>query len=178
MFQSSKSSPFVPFRLPPWAQVLLGLALVSLVYFAGRSSSFVSAWDEQDSNFYEAAMESLRIYRISPSAPTAIIFWEKGCEDCLENLKALQTAPGNLRIYGIHLTPDAASKLDIRRAWVENAPRRAVMLMDQSDILQTSFRVKYIPETFMVLPKQKKIYSFYGNLEDVRKKMGELVASE
>ena len=50
--------------------------------------------------------------------------------------------------------------------------------MDKSQMLETSFQVRSLPMVFIILPKQKKVFSFLGNVNDSRKRMLEIIASE
>ena len=115
---------------------------------------------------------------INPSAPTLVIFWDKTCEVCKESMKALNNSHRSLRIYGIHIHDSESTELEIRKAWIEHGPKHAALIIDQSQMLQSSFGVKGVPYSTLILPKQKKMYSFLGNLKDGRSKMIELIQTE
>ncbi len=179
MTDKNSASSLPAFKVPILAQLGLGLFVVFLVYWVSvRSNSFVSAWSEEDSNFYESASEALKHRSVNPTAPTAFIFWKQDCEPCIKNIRFLNRFPGNVRIYGIHLTLDAESEFEIRKSWYQESPKSANLLIDQNDFLQTSFKVKSVPDTFIVLPKQKKIWTYYGDLEKSEKQMLQILATE
>lgn len=175
----SSNSSGAPFKLPIWAQLGLGLVFVILIYLISlSSSSYVSAWDEEDSNFFESATQGLRVIGLNPSSPTAIIFWEKDCKICEKSMRAFRSTPSSLRVYGIHLSDDRASEIEIRKKWISMAPRGAILKIDRQQLLQTSFKVKGVPMIFIYLPKQKKIYSFLGDVNKKREQMLDIIASE
>ncbi len=150
-----------------------------MVYWVGiRSNSYLSDWTEEDSNFYESALGALNHLSINPTAPTAIIFWKTDCETCRKSIQFLSRSPGQLRIYGIHLSERESSEFEIRKTWYQDSPRSANLLIDQNELLQTSFKVKSVPETFIILPKQKRIWNYYGNLERGEKEMLKIISSE
>ena len=166
------------FRLPWFVQLGAGLAFVALIYLIGISStSYVSEWDEQNSSDYETSMQALRMFSLHPTAPTAIIFWEQGNEDSQKTIRAFRSSPSNLRIYGIH-AGEADSQVALRRAWLKSAPPSSQLILDKSDLLKTSFRVKSYPRVFIILPKQKKLWSYWGDVNKSREKMLEIISSE
>lgn len=65
-----------------------------------------------------------------------------------------------------------------RQEWLKYAPKRASLLIDRQQMLKTAFRVKSMPMVFIILPKQKKIYAYYGNIAENRQEMLEIIASE
>ncbi len=175
----NKSGPnsFSPLHLPVWAQLLAGLLVVGLVYIVAiNSNPYVSAWDEENSNFYESAIQALKLYQLNPTAPTAFIFWDKDMEESAPAIRAFATSPSSLRIYGVHITSEA--KLEIRKLWLSFAPHRATLLIDQQQLLQTAFHARALPMVYIVLPKQKKIFSYLGNINDSRQRMLEIIGSE
>lgn len=173
-FPFSKKS----FRLPFWAQLSIGLAIIATILIVVMSSNpFVSAWDEENSRFYNDAGQALRMFSIHPTAPTAFIFWDKDDPSTLTAIRALATAPSTLRIYGIHVST-SNDQVKIRQEWLKHAPKSAVLILDRSQLLQTSFHVRQLPMVFIMLPKQKKIYSYLGNVNDNREPMLEIIASE
>lgn len=175
---SQKSSSQKSFKLPWWLQLALGLAFVFVIYLIAISSnSYLSAWDEEDSNFYATATQALKMFSIHPTAPTAIIFWEKDCEECQSTIRAFQGASSNLRVYGVHLA-NGEREVEIRKAWLRIAPRTSATLIDKSELIQTSFHVKSVPWSFIILPKQKKIFSYWGDASKARQRMLEIIKSE
>jgi hypothetical protein len=176
---SSLNFPFKIQKFPLWLQIALGLVAIYLLYYISTNlSPYISVWDEEDSSFYEATTQALHINRINPSAPTAFIFWEKDCADCKDSLKGLQSAPSKLRIYGIHLSEPKSSEIEIREQWNKWAPQASQLIIDQQQFLQTSFSVRATPEVFIYLPKQKKVFSFLGDVRDRLKRMNEIIDSE
>lgn len=151
--------------------------LVVLIYLIFASSAYVSAWDEEDSNFYESATLGLQMRGLSPSAPTVFVFWEKGCQDCESSIQALQTAPSQLRIYGVHLSHSGLPEEELRSEWLKLAPAASTLLIDKDQFLQTNFRVRSVPMAFLYLPKQKKIFSYLGDVNKNRKKMDEILST-
>ncbi len=174
----SKSGPFSFSKgLPLWAQLAAGLLVIVLLFcLAVNSNPYVSAWDEENSNFYETAMQALRIFNITPTAPTAFIFWDKSMEESAPAIRAFRSSPSNLRIYGVHLTSSEA--LQIRKEWMKHAPGRASLLIDRQQLLETAFHARTTPMIYILLPKQKKIYSYLGNIDDNRERMLEIISSE
>ena len=160
--------------------MVLGLVFVGTLFVLVLSSTlYPSTWMEENSNFYENATKSLRLFSLNPTAPTIIIFWDKDDSEALETLKFLENTPSSVRIYGVHLS-NTDDLIGVRKAWIRNTPHRSVMMMDRSEILQTTFLAKTVPCIFLILPKQKKIYSlsFPGRLMKGQKKMLELIHSE
>lgn len=151
--------------------------MIGVVYYlAIHSNPYVSAWDEESSSFYETVSQALEIYHLNPTAPTAFIFWDREMEESGPAIRAFATSPSNLRIYGVHITSNAA--LEIRKDWLEYAPRRATLVIDRQNLLQTAFHARAFPMVYIMLPKQKKIYSFLGNINDNRQRMIEIISSE
>lgn len=93
-------------------------------------------------------------------------------------MRAFRSTPSSLRVYGIHLSDDRASEIEIRKKWISMAPRGAILKIDRQQLLQTSFKVKGVPMIFIYLPKQKKIYSFLGDVNKKREQMLDIIASE
>lgn len=177
MNQISKSN--APYKIPWWAQLAAGLVLLALVYMIAISStSYLSAWEEEDSNFFESATQALKIAGINPTAPTAFFFWENECEPCKPALKALHDAPVRLRVHGIHLKENSGDEVKLRRMWLEHSPRASSLTIDKDEILQISFKVKAVPYIFLYLPKQKKIYSYLGDPSRSKSRMNEIIDSE
>jgi len=174
---SSSSLSSYSHRLPVWAQLGIALALFALIYMILASSAYVSVWDEEDSNFYESAKLGLQMRGLSPSAPTAFVFWEKGCEDCESSIRALQMAPSQVRIYGVHLSNSDLPEHEIRSEWLKLAPAASVLLIDKDQFLQTNFRVRSIPMAFLYFPKHKKIFSYLGDISRNLEDMNEVVSS-
>lgn len=177
MTDSSQKHPS-HFTLPLWAQLTLGFSLVGIVYVISiNSTSFLSDWHEENSNFYEIALDTLKMFHVHPTAPTAVIFWSTDCQRCEDGIKSFRESPGRVRIYGVHLSTDKPT-LKIRQEWLKYAPPRSALLVDRQQLLQTSFHVKAPPEYFIILPKQKKIYSYFGNIDRGHERMLELIRSE
>lgn len=162
-----------------WAQLAVGGALVIILITVSLSSGLYSSeWDEENSNFYPIAMQALKMSHVNPSSPTAIVFWEQNCQACKKAIQGLQSAPPSLRIYGVHLTAPSNDEVDIRQSWLQTAPGSAQLMIDQDELLQTAFHVRGVPTTFIVLPKQKKVYSFLGDISKENKRMLEIIQSE
>jgi len=175
---SNDSFSFSSLRLPVWAQATGALLIVGIILvFAMGLNPYVSTWDEESSGFFEDANQALKIFGINPTAPTAFIFWDKENADCSPGIRAFNSSPSNLRIYGIHLS-NSDETLKIRQEWLKVAPRRASLIIDRSQMLQTSFHVRALPMVYIFLPKQKKIFSYLGNINDNRQKMLEIIKSE
>ncbi len=121
-------------------------------------------------------MQALKIFHLNPTAPTAFVFWDQEMEDSGPAIRAFSSSPSNLRIYGVHISSDKT--LEIRKEWLKFAPRRATLLVDRQQLLQTAFHARAFPMVYILLPKQKKIYSYLGNINDSREKMLELISSE
>ena len=157
---------------PIWLQVLLGLTLIGLIYYGAINAHlYVSAWDEEDSSFFKNSMDSLHLLQINPSGTTLVLFWDKDCQECLINFELLEDLPGHVRIYGVHLSIDEAKKHTISQIWSRHAPTHAPLLIDKTDLLKTSFRVRGLPSSFIILPKEKKIYSHIGLLKRSQRQM-------
>lgn len=164
-------------KIPVWAQLAAGFLVVASVYYVAiQSNPYVSAWDEENSNFYESATEALKIFHLNPTAPTAFVFWDMAQEESAEALRAFNTSPSSLRIYGVHVTSDKT--IEIRKEWLKFAPRRATLLIDRQQLLQTAFHARAFPMVYIILPKQKKIFSYLGNINDSRQRMLEIIKSE
>lgn len=165
--------------MPLWGQLAFGLGLILFVFWLSfKSSPFISAWYKQDSNFYDTAAVALNQLQILPSAPTLFIFWEKNCEVCLDNIRLASRFPGPLRVFGIHLSATQAETVDIHRLWFKEASIGSQLLIDRNDFLKTNFKVRSVPDTFLVLPKQKEVWNFYGPMESGLRQLESLVASE
>ena len=178
MAQKSKISPsYANFQIPWWIQLAIGLAFVWLTYIVAISStSFISAWTEENSSVYETAIQSLRMQNLNPTAPTAIVFWNAKNEDSLKSAKAFGSIPASLRVYGIHVGD--VSEIEIRKAWLKIAPRTAPLILDKTEMLKTSFHVRNVPMTFIILPKQKKIFSYWGDISQSRDQMLDIIETE
>jgi len=173
----SKKTPILSkVELPIWIQVLVGLTLIGLIYWAAMNAHmYVSAWDEEDSSFFKNSMDSLHLFQINPSGTTLVFFWRKDCQDCLSNLRLLNEVPGHIRIYGVHVSDAESTKHQIAQFWSRLAPSHAVFLMDRTDLLKTSFRVREVPSSFIILPKEKKIFSHVGILRRSKQQMLKLL---
>lgn len=167
MNSDSKKTPTLSkVELPVWIQVFVGLTLIGLISWAAMNANiYVSAWDEEDSSFFKNSMDSLHLFQINPSGTTLVLFWSKDCQDCLNNFKLLEDVPGHIRIYGVHVSDEEAKKYQITQLWNRLTPTHAALLMDRTDLLKTSFRVRGIPSSFIILPKEKKIFSHVGILQ-------------
>ncbi len=163
-------------RLPLWAQLSLGLAFLVLVYItAVTSTTYISAWDREDSNYYTNALEGLKVKGINPSAPTLIAFWEQGCEDCRKNIRFFSKLPSSIRPYAIHLYDKNLKESDLRQQWVSLNPGVAQLVYDETELLQTSFRVRGGAMVFLILPKDKALYSYWGEIEDNYERLSEII---
>lgn len=170
--------PKKPSRLPWWAYLGIGLATSLFIFLVSNMTPYVSEWFEEDSSYYDNSWGALKQMGINPSAPTLIMFWDKACDECKESMRAVNNSHRSLRVYGIHVDKGDVSELEIRQAWIEHGPKHAILIMDKSQMLKSSFGVKSTPYATLILPKQKKMYSYLGNLKDGRSKMIELIQSE
>jgi hypothetical protein len=167
----------IPPRFMLIAQLAGGLASVALVaYVATNLKPYVSSWDEESDTFYEAALQALRLYHLNPTAPTAFIFWDRSLPETGPAIRAFSSSPSSLRIYGVHISTD--KKMEVRKDWLQYAPHRATLLIDRQQLLQTAFHARALPMVYILLPKQKKIYSYLGNINDSRQRMLEIISSE
>lgn len=162
---------------PLWAQLTAGAFLIGLIYYiAINANPYVSAWDEENSSFYETALQGLKFFGINPTSPTALVFWNMDEPDSGPSLRSFNGSPASLRIYGVH--PSVNDQLLVRKEWLKFAPRRASLLLDRQQLLQTAFHVRAFPMVYIILPKQKKIFSYLGDINDNRQKMLEIIKSE
>lgn len=119
----------------------------------------------------------MAIADINPSAPTIILFWEKDCEPCKRTLQVFSTLPPGTRYMGIHMADKAANPVEVHRTWAQYHLRPDALFADSSQMVQTSFGIKAVPQTYLLLPKQKKIYSYLGDLTKGRDEMLKLLSS-
>lgn len=158
-------------------QIGAGLFFVILIFLlAFNSTPYISAWEEEDSSFYETAVQALRVRTLHPAAPTAIVFWSRKNDDSLKSARAFGSLPAKLRVYGVHVGDDR--EIDVRKAWLRVAPRTAPLIFDRTEILKTSFHVKSLPMAYIILPKQKKIYSYWGDVADSKEQILGIIDSE
>ena len=142
------------------------------------SPLYVSDWFEENSSFYQNSSSALQQFGINPASPTLVIFWEESCEACKESLKTLRSAHPSLRIYGVHVPIGEENKASVSKTWAMSAPKRAGLLFDRSEMLKSTFGVKGVPRSTLILPKQKKMYSYIGNIKHNKKRLVELIKSE
>jgi hypothetical protein len=154
-----------------------GVLVVVVIYWVATAANpYVSAWSKENSSFFEAAGQGLKMFGVHPTAPTVFVFWDMQDEEGSLSLRSFNKSPSNLRIYGIHQTTE--DTMAVRKHWLKYAPRRASLILDRSEMLKTSFRVRGYPTVFLLLPKQKLIYSYVGDINDNRERMNELIQSE
>ncbi len=169
---SKKTPTLSKVELPIWIQVFVGLTLIGLIYWAAMNAHlYVSAWEEEDSSFFKNSMDSLHLLQVNPSGTTLVFFWSKDCQDCVSNFNLIDELPGHIRIYGVHVSDEEAKRYQIAQIWNRQAPTHAALLIDQTDLLKTSFRVREVPSSFIILPKEKKVFSHVGLMRRSKRQM-------
>jgi hypothetical protein len=159
-------------------QLIVGFGLIAIIFWLSlKGDIFVSAWDKEDSSFFAHAMDSLHQFQIHPSGTTIVLFWDKNCAECFENFDVLKDIPGKVRIYGVHTT-GPSSRQKVQQLWTKATPHHAILLMDRMDLLSTSFRVRTTPSSYIILPKQKAIYSHVGSLKRSQRQMLRLLEQD
>ncbi len=165
-------------RLPLWAQVSLSLTFIGLVYYTAiLSTTYISAWNKEDSNNYSNAIEGLNIKGIHPTAPTLLAFWERDCRECEDNIRYFSKLPSSVRAYGVYLKEENITFPQLQKEWFTLKPGTSQLLYDDTELLQTSFRVRGGPVVYLILPKEKALYSYFGKIEDNHEKLREIINS-
>ncbi|MCJ8277342.1 MAG: thioredoxin fold domain-containing protein, partial [Bdellovibrionales bacterium] len=121
---------------------------------------------------------ALQMFSINPSAPSLVIFWERTCEPCKESLKILRNVHPSLRVYGVHVPIGEEDRAETTKVWARNAPKRGALLFDREEMLKSSFGVKGTPKSVLILPKQKFMFSYLGNIKHNKKDLIQLIKTE
>lgn len=120
-------------------------------------------------------MAGLKFKGVHPSAPTLIAFWEENCSDCEANIRYFPKLPSSVRTYTIHLQDNSLTESDIKQKWISLNPGASQMIFDETEILQTSFKVRGGAMVFLILPKEKAIYSYFGKIADNNEKLEKII---
>ena len=165
--------------IPLWFQAAIGVTLVIFIYLIATSGPlYKSDWTQENSSFYENATQALKMFSINPSAPTLVLFWERSCEICKSSMKTLRSVHPSLRIYGVHVPIGAEDRAETSKTWARFAPKRSALIYDRNEMLKSTFSVKGVPKATLILPKQKKMYTYLGDIRDNKKELVKLIKTE
>jgi hypothetical protein len=162
---NSSKKPLVPL----WAQAVVGVSiLILVVVISSQTSFYTSDWSEVNSNFYKNGMDAISHSRINiyqGPVPTLVVFWEMGCEVCVESLKFLTKVRDPLNVIGVHMSLNESQKTEARKWWLKHAPRKSPLYFDSQNMMEKTFQIRGLPASFLIYPLENKMMYNVGSLK-------------
>jgi|GEM_PF-2524626 len=167
-------------HIPRWSLFLVALLILLFVALVSSSLFNVSEWYEPDLTFFQnssAALSQANLSVYQGPVPTLVMFWKFDCQPCKVNMAFLNQFNKKLKVIGVHVGSPLSGE-DTREArliWANSIGKGARLYFDETGLLEQSFEIRGTPSSFLIFPKQRKMFSLDGLLEKAKPSLAELV---